>query len=134
VGRHSERVSRTVLEPSPERAIRWVRDLAALAERLAARGVFVSRLDVDYSSALWQVEVHNGAAEDSRTTALSSSSYQVERFRLFWSSHDQELILSTASVGVLSSVDNWARQLVEVCESFDESLARTEQLISERVG
>jgi len=121
-------------EPAPDRAIRMIRDVTGLAERLASQGVFVARLDVDYSSALWQLEVRDGAAEDARRAAPSSSELKVERFRFFWSSRDQELILSISYAGVLSSNDKVVRRSVLACESLEESLRLTEQLVAERLG
>lgn len=128
MGRHSRGSIGSGLDPASDRAIAWVRDVTALAERLAADDVHVERPTVDYSSALWPMEVRGGSAKDRRYVEQPSSDYQVKRFQLFWSSRDQELIVSTAMAGVLSVVENWRREFVEPCESFGQSLQLAERL------
>src|ERR1051326_6055398 len=99
---------------SSESAINFIRQLAALAERLAKKNIVVAQLSTDWSGfGSWQLSAQIGKDADDYGKAILKGKFgtlgpKVVSFS--WDGRDQNLNVKTASTPPLSGPIGWEQK------------------------
>jgi hypothetical protein len=114
------------MERSSQNAAAFVRRLAELTDRLAAKDIVVSSLHADWSGfGSWELQAQQGAqAERYRTGLLSSDPSRAvgpEVLRVFWDGRDGILTVETSPTRFCSAPNEWKEECAKGfgCESGD---------------
>jgi len=121
-----------------ERALAYVRSLAALAERLAKHDIVVRRLHCDWSSfGSWTVEASSGDGEAKRSSAIQRRAFSepgAEVFRVIWDGKDYQLAMASTPTTVISMLNQWRELEVRSCDSHEGARVLAHEWLSDRLG
>ena len=111
------------MEHSSQSAGKFVRELAELAARLAAKDIVVARLHADWSSfASWELQVERGAdAERYGEGLLGPNPLEApgpEVVRVLWDGRDHLLTIEASPTQFCSAPNEWRQ---EFARGFDEA-------------
>jgi hypothetical protein len=125
------------MDDSVESSLKFVRSLAALAERLGKRDIVMNRLHCDWSVfGSWFVEVTSGDGEAKRSSAIQRHAYDEpgpEVFRVTWDARDRRLSFESTPTEVISMLNQWRELESQLCDSHEIALARAEEWLSDRL-
>jgi hypothetical protein len=121
-----------------ERALAYVRSLAALAEHLAKRDIVVRRLHCDWSSfGSWVVEAASGDGEAARSLAIQRHAFSepgAEVLRVTWDGKDHQVALASTPTTVISMLNRWRVLEERRCDSHEGALVLAQEWLTDRLG
>jgi hypothetical protein len=119
-------------------ALDFVRNLTALAERLAQRNIAVRRLHCDWSAfGSWTVDSSRGDAEAKRSSAVQSHAFSEagpEVCRVEWDGKDRQLSMRSTPTQATVMMNQWRHLEAQSCDSNEAALALAEKWICDRLG
>jgi hypothetical protein len=119
---------------SAQSAEEFVRQLSALAERLAAQDFVVARLDCEWASfGSWSLEVQRGQAADKYHAALLKEDWNArgpDVVRFTWDGRERLLTIETAPTPPLSSAGPFKRVAHNSCENLAEAVRVAEEYVT----
>jgi hypothetical protein len=119
-------------------ALDFVRNLAALAERLAQRNIAVRRLHCDWSAfGSWTVDASRGDAEAKRSSAVQRHAFSEagpEVCRVEWDGKDRQLSMRSTPTQAAVMTNQWRHLESQSCDSYEAALALAEKWICDRLG
>jgi len=120
---------------SSEDAAAFIQGLAAMAGRLSAMDIVVSRLHCDWASfGSWSIEVQRGADADAYARALHSErwdSWGPDVVRITWDGHQQQVVVAAASTPPLAIPNQWEVQRNKVLSSGNSALRFAEDYLTD---
>jgi hypothetical protein len=109
-----------------EKAVAYVRSLAALAERLSKQDIVVRRLHRDWAAfGSWTVEASSGDGEANRSSAIQSRAFSgpgAEVFRVIWDGKDRQLDMASTPTTVISMLNQWRGIESRFCDSHEAAI------------
>jgi hypothetical protein len=121
-----------------ERALAYVRSLAALAERLARHDIVVRRLHCDWSSfGSWTIEASSGGGEAKRSLAIQRRAFSepgAEVFRVIWDGKDHHVAMASTPTTVISMLNQWRGLEARSCDSHEGALVLAYEWLTDRLG
>lgn len=118
---------------SAESARVFIQQLAALAERLAARNLVVASLECNWAGfGSWRVEVQNGDPADAYGEALLQQDFDSPGphvIRFAWDGREGQLLVETAPTEPLGSPGPWERSLETRCDNWEKAIRFVEQYL-----
>lgn len=124
---------------APQVAADFVRRLAELTYRLAAKGIVVSSLHTDWSSfGSWRLQAQRGSDADRYAGALKSatawSADGPEVVRVLWDGRDGILSVDASPTRALSAPNEWKNEYEEQFKNpRDELLRFVEDYLTNRL-
>jgi hypothetical protein len=119
---------------SADAAGEFVRQLAALAGRLAARGLVVAQLHCDWSGfGSWRLDVQQGDAADRYAEALRKEEWHTwgpDVVSFAWDGRDRILTIETSPTPPLSAPNRWERQAHEVFDNREAAIRFVEEYLA----
>lgn len=119
-------------------ALLFIRELAALAERLAMRNIVVRCLYCDWSAfGSWTIEASSGLDEAKRSTALNRHDWGEagpEVYRVVWDGRDRQLSMASTPTTVSVMPNQWRHRDPLAFESTETALAYAEEWLCDNVG
>ena len=116
---------------SAERARTFVQQVAAAAERLAARDIVIASLECHWGSfGSWLLQAQRGAAADAYAAALNAKQWKTpgpDVLRASWDGKERLLTIESAPTPPLSAPRPWRRELDESFENSDAALRFVEE-------
>lgn len=128
------------MECSSQSAADFVRKLAELTYRLAAKDIVVDSLHADWSSfGCWQLSAQNGADAARYAEGLRSSNplqaVGPEVVRVFWDGRDGVLSVQASPTRFCSAPNEWKEEYSKgFKEAGDELLRFVEDYLTKRFG
>jgi len=128
------------MERPSQNAANFVRQLAELTYRLAAKDIVVSSLDADWSGfGSWELQTQKGADAVRYAEGLRSSdplkAIGPEVVRFFWDGRDKFLSIDASSTRFCSAPNEWKNECNKgFDEAEDELLRFVENYLTKRFG
>jgi hypothetical protein len=121
-----------------EKALAYVRSLAALAERLAKQDIVVRRLHCDWAAfGSWTVEASSGDDEAKRSSAIQRRAFSesgAEVFRVSWDGKDRQLDMASTPTTVISMLNQWRGIEARSCDSYEAAIILAYEWLTDRVA
>ena len=125
------------MNDSVEDALSFIRDLAALAERLGGRDIVVRSLHCEWSAfGSWTLEASSGEAERKRTVAIHRHAFNEpgpEVFRVTWDGRERHLSMGATPTKVSTMSNQWRHLEARPCDSVAAAIALAEDWLCGRV-
>jgi hypothetical protein len=119
---------------SVESAAEFVRQLAALAERLAALDLVVAQLHCEWSSfGSWRLDVQKGDAADRYAEALRNEQWDTrgpDVVSFAWDGRERLLTVETSPTPPLSAPNRWQRQMHQVFDSRQHAFTFVQEYLA----
>jgi hypothetical protein len=119
-------------------ALGFVRNLAALAERLATRNIVVRSLHCDWSAfGSWTLDASRGDAEAKRSPAIRLHAFDEtgpEVCRAIWDGKERQLSMGSTPSKVSVMVNQWRYIEPQSCDSYEHALTLAENWLYSRLG
>src|SRR5882724_1434377 len=119
------------MERLSENAATFVRQLAQLADRLAAKDMVVRVLHADWSHfGCWELQVEKGgdAEQYAQTIRDGRKPYEAlkgpEVLRVFWDGKDHVLLVDASPVRGFSAPNEWKKECEKGFDKADDDLLR----------
>jgi hypothetical protein len=116
---------------STQDARKFVQQLSALADRLAAQDVVVASLHCDWASfGSWMLQAQKGSAADAYGEALLAERWDTagpDVLRIWWDGRERLLTIESAPTPPLSSPGPWTRQDDKVFENCEAATRFVEE-------
>ena len=125
---------------SSKSAADFVRQLAELTYRLAAKDIVVSSLHADWSSfGCWQLQAQRGSDAERYAEGLRSSdplrAVGPEVVRVFWDGRDHILSFEASPTRFCSAPNEWRREHDKAFDAAGDDLLRfVEDYLMKRLG
>jgi hypothetical protein len=125
---------------SSKSAADFVRQLAELTYRLAAKDIVVSSLHADWSSfGCWQLQAQRGSDAERYAEGLRSSNplraVGPEVVRVFWDGRDHILSVEASPTRFCSAPNEWKRECDKAFDAAGDGLLRfVENYLMKRFG
>ncbi len=122
------------MSQSADAAAEFVRQLAALAGRLASRGLVVAELHCDWSGfGSWRLDVQEGQAADRYSEALRNEkcdTWGPEVVSFAWDGRDRVLTIESSPTPPLCAPNQWTREADKAFDSREAALAFVEEYLA----
>jgi hypothetical protein len=119
-----------------EHAAQFNRALAQLSERLAARGIVVSRLDAEWSSfGSWEVQVQPASEVDRYHEAAAldpGHTIPPDVLRCVWDGRDHYLLIEISPRRPLSAPNEWRQEHTKGFDTSEEAVQYLEDYLERR--
>ena len=119
-------------------ALDFVRNFAALAERLATRNIVVRSLHCDWSAfGSWTLDASRGDAEAKRSAAIRRHAFNEagpEVCRAMWDGKDRQLSMGSTPSQVSVMVNQWRYLEPQSCNSYEAALMLAEKWLCDHLG
>lgn len=120
-----------------DRALAYVRSLAAMVERLAGRDIVVRRLHCDWAAfGSWTVEASSSPGELRRSAAIDQRAFNEpgpDVFRVIWDGKDHELTMASTPTTVITMLNQWRQLDSRPCVSHEDALDLAEAWLIDQI-